>query len=100
MPAGRQAGANWGKSTTCKWETADIEATRLFCLGNTRNMFSFGVRYAELDESSGLSVTQELDNALYMGSAYSQHSLSGAGLTMGLTGYRPLNCRNFNLFYS
>jgi hypothetical protein len=83
-----------------KAETADIEGTRLFCLGATRNMVSFGVRYAELDESSGLTVNQELDNALYQGSAFSRHSLSGAGLTMGLTGYRPINCRSLNFFYS
>jgi hypothetical protein len=83
-----------------KAETLDLEVTRLFCWGDTRNMISYGIRYAELNQTAGLWVAQDLDNATFSGSAFSRHSVSGAGLTMGLTGYKPLPCRNFNLFYS
>jgi hypothetical protein len=83
-----------------KAETLDLEATRRFCWGNSMNLLSFGVRYAELDQSTGLNVTQEIYGADYIGNAFARHSISGSGLTMAWTGYKCLPCRNFNLFYS
>ena len=81
-------------------ETADLEATRLFCWQDTTNLFSFGVRYAQLNEFTGVHVIKVVDEDIteMLGSA--RHKFAGTGFTVGLAGYKPLPCRNFNLFYS
>jgi len=92
-------------NTSCKFkaETVDLEVTRLFCWRETKNVFSFGFRYAELNEGTSLSVVDlptGNSTPVLIGNAIAQHQFSGAGLTLGLTGYKPLTNRNFNLFYS
>ena len=81
-------------------ETVDLEGTRLFCWQDWKNQLAFGVRYAQLDEMSASSATQAVDGALFSGSSYARNEFGGAGLTLGLSGYRPVNCRCFNLFYN
>lgn len=83
-----------------KAETFDLEATRMFCWNDTTNQFSFGIRYAQLDESTSAAATRVVDGALFSGSSFARNEFSGAGLTMGLAGYKPLQCRNFNLYYN
>ena len=76
--------------------------TRLFCMGETEFCASFGVRHAELQQSSYLaasdvdSVTGEISS----GWARTRHNFGGTGLTGALVGKRPIGCKNFNLFYS
>jgi hypothetical protein len=83
-----------------KAETIDLEATRLFCWRDTTNLFSFGVRHGELDQSSLMTANQVYRGSIYTGSAFSREEFAGTGLTAGLAGYKPIQCRNFCLFYS
>ncbi|MBN2579610.1 MAG: hypothetical protein JXB10_11520 [Pirellulales bacterium] len=84
-----------------KAETFDIEGTRLFCWGKTRNILSFGARYAELRQETGLAVRDVVEQwGLYSGSAFSRHHVSGAGITAGWAGLKPLGCDNLHLFYN
>ena len=46
-----------------KAETFDIEATRMFCWQDTTNQLCFGIRYAQLEQATNLSVVQEVDGA-------------------------------------
>ena len=83
-------------------QTVDLEATRLFCWGDTLNQLSFGVRYGELNQKTNVRLSRLLLNegALFSGSAAAEQNFSGTGVTMGLNGLKPLPCRNFSLFYS
>lgn len=81
-------------------ETLDLEATRLFCWRDWTNQFAFGVRYAQLDEATGSSATRVVDDVIFSGSSFARNEFSGTGLTAALSGYKPLNCRNFCLYYS
>jgi hypothetical protein len=92
--------SSYTSNSTVKGETVDLEATRKIYWRDTTNVLSFGIRYAELDEQNELNVNQVVDTDLFMGSAYSRHAISGPGLTLALTGYKPLQNRNFNLFYN
>jgi hypothetical protein len=83
-----------------KAETFDLEATRMFCWNDTTNQLSFGVRYAQLDESTSSSATRVVEDALFTGTSFARNEFSGAGLTLGLAGYKPLQCRCFNLYYN
>ncbi len=81
-------------------ETIDVEATRMLYWQDWTNQFAFGVCYAQMDEFSSTQANEVVGTALYSGSAYSRNKFGGPGLTAALSGYRPVNCRNFNLFYS
>lgn len=87
-----------------KAETVDVEVTRMVYWRDTTNQVSVGFRYAQLEQSTNLSAVRQYgvgqDLELFSGEAYSRNEVSGAGLTMGLAGYKPLNGRNFSLFYS
>ncbi|MEI8375093.1 MAG: hypothetical protein WCJ35_19910 [Planctomycetota bacterium] len=88
-----------------KAETIDLELTRLLCIGESQAQFSVGLRYAQLEQSAGLSANKILnyginDNDFYSGSVLSGARFSGTGITSALTGLRPIGCGNFNLFYS
>ncbi len=87
-----------------KAETVDIEGTRLFCWGDTTNQLAFGVRYAQLEQATNLSVVRETGAGptlqVFSGNAFSRNEFSGIGPTLGLMGYKPLPCRNFSLFYN
>jgi len=83
-----------------KAETIDLEATRFFCLGASRNVVSFGVRYAELKQRDCLAVFEAVEGeGLYTGYAASGQQFSGVGFTMGLTGLKPIGCKNAHIFY-
>ena len=92
------------QQTCFRAETLDLEATRLFCWGETQMQWSFGVRYGEFEQSSGLmayqAVNAPLGTDLYAGFANARHAFGGVGLTTALTGVRPVGCGNFSLFYS
>ena len=80
-----------------------LEVTRRFCYGNTEMQAAFGVRYAQLGQSTDLIVHQYLNATDYCsGSALDSQGFHGAGLTGTLSGVRPLGClgSNFNLFWS
>jgi hypothetical protein len=84
---------------TFKAETVDLEVTRLFCYRETEYCASFGVRYAQLQESNCLSANDIVNDEILGGWARSRHNFGGAGLTGALIGKRPVGCKNFNLFY-
>jgi hypothetical protein len=89
--------------STCglfKAETFDLELTRMFCWRDTTNQLSFGIRYAQLDQATSASATRVVDGALFTGSSFARNEFSGAGLTMGLAGLKPLQCRCFSLYYN
>ena len=53
-----------------------------------------------MDEAAGLSVTSTNDAlGSYQGNVVATHKFSGAGITTGLRGLRPIGCSNFNLFF-
>jgi hypothetical protein len=81
-------------------KTADLEVTRLFCTGNTTLRASVGCRYAEFDEASGVSFEDYSLSQYYRGEVLSRHEFSGAGVTAGLVGLRPVGDSCFNLFFS
>jgi hypothetical protein len=82
-------------------KTADLEITRLLCLGdNTELRASFGVRYAELNEVGGVFLEETNCSGYYQGAVLSRHKFSGPGVTAGLMGICPVGCNNFNLFLS
>jgi len=83
-----------------KAETIDLEATRMFCWRDTTIQLSFGVRYAQLDQSTLASSTRVVGGGIYTGSAFARNEFGGAGLTVGLAGYKPLSERCFKLFYN
>ena len=83
-----------------KAETLDLEVTRLFCRGETQLQASFGVRYGQLEQSSALNVFQTVGDTDFSGLALASYGFHGVGLTGGLTGVRPVGCKNFNLFFS
>jgi hypothetical protein len=66
-------------------ETLDLEATRLFCWGETQMQWAIGLRYGD---------------ANYAGLVNARNAFGGMGLTTALTGVRPIGCSNFSLFYS
>ncbi len=101
MPGiGRNIFDTYGDSGLFRAETLDLEATRLFCWREWTNQLAFGIRYAQLDEATGSSAARVVDDVLFQGSSYARNEFSGTGLTAALSGYRPVNCRCFNLFYS
>ena len=81
-------------------ETLDLEATRLFCWGDTQMQWAFGVRYGEFQQASALTAYELCGSDQYAGFASSRLAFGGVGLTSSLTGVRPIGCGNFNLFYS
>lgn len=83
-----------------KAETADLEITRPFCVGATDLTFSMGFRYAELCQGNAFSAANVVGDAEYRGVGISRYKFAGPGMTMALTGTRPIGCRNFNLFFS
>ena len=83
-----------------KAETIDLELTRLLCIGENQAQFSVGLRYAQLEQSAGLSANAIVNNDFYSGSVLSRARFSGTGITTALTGLRPIGCSNFNIFYS
>jgi hypothetical protein len=98
---GRDIYDNFAAHGLFKAETIDLEATRLFCWRDWTNLASFGACYAQLDEATGSSATRIVEEeVLFQGSSFARNEFSGAGITGGLSGYKPLNCRCFNLFYS
>jgi hypothetical protein len=80
-------------------ETLDVEVTRLLCLCDTQSIFTFGACYAQLNQSVGLYANQFEAGDFYSGSVLSGVEFAGAGLTSSLSGYKPVGCGNFNLFY-
>ena len=84
-------------------ETTDLEVTRQLCRGDTQMLATFGVRYAQLDQFSGLTVNQFANAGAdyYSGSVLDHQGFHGAGLTGSLSGVRPLSCDScWNLFWS
>ncbi len=81
-------------------ETLNVEATRLFCWGDTQMQWTFGVGYADFEQSTSLAAYQLCGNDVYAGYATARNAFGGIGLTTSLTGIRPIGCGNFNLFYS
>ena len=81
-------------------ETLDLEATRLFCWGETQMQWAFGVRYGEFEQASSVAAYQVCEGDDYAGYASARHAFGGVGLTTALTGVRPIGCGNFSLFYS
>ena len=81
-------------------ETVDLEVTRLLCRGNNQLQFSAGVRYAQLEQSAGLSAFETLNGGYYSSVALASHAFHGTGLTAALSGVRPVGSGCFNLFYS
>ena len=82
-------------------QTLDLEATRRFCWRNTNNIFSAGLRYAELDERTTQSVVDAMSATdFYSGYTYARHHFGGVGFTTGLQGLKPINDCGLNLFYN
>jgi hypothetical protein len=81
-------------------ETLDLELTRLLCVCDMPMQFTIGARYAQLQQSAGVTANQIINGELYSGSVLSDTGFSGAGFTTSLSGLRPVGCGNFNLFYS
>ena len=63
-------------------ETTDLEVTRQLCRGDTQMLATFGVRYAQLDQSSGLTVNQFANAGAdyYSGSVLDHQGFHGTGL--------------------
>jgi hypothetical protein len=80
-------------------ETLDLEVTRLFCIRETEYCASFGVRYAQLDQSSCVMANDIFGDELLSGWARTRRNFGGTGLTGALVGKRPIGCKNFNLIY-
>ncbi len=84
-----------------KAETADVELTRKFCWRDTKNILSFGLRYAELAQTDSVSVTELVGSDIYSGAAFSRSEFSGVGPTIALTGWKPMDeCGHLHFFYS
>ena len=81
-------------------ETVDLEVTRLLASGprDAQLRLSFGVRYAQLNEAAGLTLDETNDLGSFRSEVFSSHNFSGAGITMGLVGIRPVGCNGFHLF--
>jgi hypothetical protein len=85
---------------TFKAETLDLEVTCPLCLGCHQLLLSGGVRYAQLRQSSLLSVYDTAGNDVFEGFMRSQHNFSGTGFTGAITGLRPLGSGgHWSLFY-
>jgi hypothetical protein len=76
-----------------------------FCGWSTQ--FTFGARYAQLQESLGfnqetLALNSNVlpDFDFYSGAAISNVSFSGEGLTTSISGLHPVGCCNLNFFYN
>ena len=83
-----------------KAETFDIELTRRACLRGWDTVVSGGLRYAELDQRTNLSVVDALaETDILSGSAYVRNHFGGVGFTGALQGIKPINDCGLNLFY-
>ncbi len=72
--------------------TADIEVQRRFCWRNW-DMFGFlGARYASVNNDRNLWIQNSFGTDLVTASAFAGQQFSGAGLTFGVFGLRPLFC--------
>ena len=81
-------------------ETVDLEATRLFCWGESQMQWAFGIRYGQFDETAALAAYETSGGDQYIGYANARNAFGGVGLTTALTGVRPIGCGNFSLFYA
>lgn len=81
-------------------ETLDLEATRLFCVGDTQMQWAFGACYGEFEQSACLNACYSLNGDCCAGYANARNAFGGAGLTTALSCVRPIGCGNFSLFYS
>ena len=81
-------------------EKFDLEATRLFCYGETQFQWAGGVCYGQFDQTASLSVLVPGSGSFYNGWSMSKLAFHGVGLTTGLTALRPIGCKNLNLFCS
>ncbi len=81
-------------------ETLDLELTRLVDFCDSLVQLTFGVRYAQLQQSAGVNANQIINGEFYSGSVLSNVGFSGAGITSSVSGLRPIGCSNFNIFYS
>ncbi|TWT30235.1 hypothetical protein KOR34_47930 [Posidoniimonas corsicana] len=85
--------------------TIDLEGTRSFCVYDTKNTFTFGVRYALLQHDTALSVDAQVDNGasgtgVISGNARANRLAAGTGITSSLSGRKPLFCDScIHLFY-
>jgi len=89
-------------ASSFKAETFDLELTRILSSGCDCGMLrvSGGFRYAQLHEAADLAFSAtNLGLGYYQTSVFAKQNFSGPGLTMGLQGYRPVGCGNFNLFF-
>lgn len=81
----------------------DIEVTRNFCCCCAKHQFSFGARYALIEEAQGITVMGDLPDigGRLNGGARTKRSAHGTGITFGINGRKPLFCNSCaHWFYS
>ncbi len=79
----------------------DLELTRNFYHHGSKNQFTFGVRYALIEQNESVIAMAEVPQGLINGGARSNRQAHGTGLTFGLNGRKPLfrnSCANW--FYN
>jgi hypothetical protein len=80
--------------------TVDLEATRAIHTCASDHVLSFGVRYANIDNSGRLTtVSDTVDGLFYTNAVYKQMA-HGTGITAALSGAKPIGCTCLKAFYN
>lgn len=82
-------------------QVLDFEATRRFYRGCNDLTFAIGFRHMEYENQNSVSATQVVGPDLFSGSAHASNDVNANGLTIALSGVRPVGCSGkWGLFWS
>lgn len=82
---------------TFRAQTVDLEVQRRFCWRHWDSFWFAGVRYAQATNDRNMWIQNSFGPALVENQSFAGQQYSGAGLTFGVFGLRPLFCDDGSL---